>query len=351
MTLTQTAILVKQLITVSAIAIILGIAGFIGYRIGYANYLANLPPVEGKPDTKFGMLPLPDFPKSSVSSSNYTYSLDTTTGGLPKIGIDPGFEKIIKVYFVTQTFATFLSPDKSTALSEKFGIKTIPNILSETKYQFKDKGLTLIVNLNNGNFSYTNDATISAKQILDEDNKLVSGFKQTLSTLDIIKDDLKDGRNKVMLLRPSGNDFIPTNVRTEAEAALISLWPADIDKKPIIVPEFNKSLINAIVIKTGNTLEDYLSLNFTYYPIDTTTFATYPIKTAEMAFEDLKSGKGVVIIEPGKPQVSITSVYLGYYLAENYSPYLQPIYVFEGPDFVSYISAIPLEFQSTAKQN
>lgn len=326
MTLTQTAILVKQAVVISTIALILGIISFAGYRIWYTRYLASLPPVEEKPDTKFGLLPQLEFPKSNVSSSNFSYSLDTVTGGLPKVDTDPAFAKIIKVYFVTQTFATFLSPDKSTGLAEKFGINNPPDILSETKYQFKDKDKNLSIDLDNGNFIYTNEATISAKANLDDENKLTSDFKQILSDLGALKDDLKNGTTKVIPLK--------------AASAQISLWPAAIDKKPIFTPDLNRSLVNATVVGGADNLNNYLSLNFTYYPIDTTTFATYPVKTAEVAFNDLKSGKGVVIVAPDKPQVSITSVYLGYYLPEKYSPYLQPIYIFEGPNFVAYVTAI-----------
>ncbi|MBI2337927.1 hypothetical protein HYU95_01975 [Candidatus Daviesbacteria bacterium] len=346
MTLTQTAVLVKRGIILSVIALILGLTSFIGYKIWYAYYLASLPPVEEKPDIKFGTLPLIDFPKSSVSSSNFTYSLDTTTGGLPKVGVDPDFEKNIKVYFVTQTFATLLSPERSSDLAQKFGITTPPEILSETKYKFKILDKTLFVNLDNGNFSYNNSASVSTETSLDDDDKLIAGFKQILSNLGFLKNDLKGGRMKIIPLRISGEDLIPAQIRSEAAAAQISLWPDPINKKPVLTADFNESLINAIVFGGAGNLDNYLSLNFTYYPIETSTFATYPTKTAEVAFDDLKSGKGVIILEPDKPQVSITSVYLGYYLAENYNPYLQPVFVFEGPNFVAYVSAITEQFQS-----
>lgn len=340
MTLTQTAILVKQVILVFSIALVLGLVSFIGYKIWYAYYLAHLPPVEEKPDTKFGLLPQLDFPKVNVSTSNFSYSLDTTTGGLPKVGIDPGFDSIIKVYFVTQTFATLLSADRSQALAEKFGITNQPEILSETKYKFKSNDKTLLVDLDSGNFNYNNEATISAKPTLDDNNKLVSDFESTLSNLGILKDDLKNGRTKVTHLKKSGTD-----------AALVSLWPAPIDKKSIFTADYNKSPVSAIVMGGADRLENYFSLNFTYYPIDLSTFATYPTKTATAAFDDLKQGKGVVVVEPDKPQVSITSVYLGYYLPKNYNPYLQPIFVFEGSNFVAYVDAINGQFKTGATQN
>lgn len=325
MTLTQTAILTKQVIIASVIALVLGIAGLIGYNIWHAYYLAHLPVIEERPDNKFGLLPQPDFPQGNVTTSNFSYSLDTTTGGLPKLGVDKGFEKIVKVYFVTQTLATLLSPDKSQVLAEKFNIVLLPEILSETKYRFQDKNKVLLVDLNTGNFSYTNGATASADQTLDDDNKLISDFKQILSGFGLLKDDIANGRSKV--------------TRMENKTAQISLWPASIENSSIFTPNFDQSLISATVAGSANKLNNYQSLDFTYYPIDTETYATYYLKTPQTAFDDLKLGKGVVVVEPKDPKVSISSVSLGYYLPENYSPYLQPIYVFEGQNFVAYVRA------------
>lgn len=335
MTLSQTALITKQVITITIFALILGIVSFVGYKIWYAYYLANLPPVEEKPDIKFGLLTAPDFPPSSVSSSNFSYSIDTSTGNLPKVGVDKGFDKLIKVYFVTKTFASLLSPEKSQNLAEKFGITTQPEILSETNYKFSQDTKTLTVDLDNGNFTFIQEATPSAKDNLDDDNKLVSDFENTLNTLGVLKEDLTKGRTKI--------------IRLKTETAQISVWPSAVDNKPIITPQFDTSLIYAQVFNRANDLKNYYGLNFIYYPIDLSTYATYPIKTAEQAFEDLKNGKGVVVIEGEKPNISITSVYLGYYLSNNYNPYLQPIFVFEGPHFVAYVSAISEQFQTVAK--
>lgn len=348
MTLSQTATLTKQIITVSIVGLVLGIVSFSGYKIWHAYYIANLPPVEEKPDTKFGVLPFPDFPKASVSSSNFSYTLDTSTGSLPKVGEDLGFEKILKVYFVIKSFASFLSPEKSQALAEKFNIPAEPKILSETKYLFQQGNKSLTVDLDTGNFVYVKEATISGREALDDDDKLVADFKRNLKTLEVFKEELDSGRTKITLLKTAGGKLTPTTLRSETEAAQISFWPQKLDNKSIFTGNFNHALINAIVIKSASEMENYLALNFTYYPIDTTTFATYPSKTAEEAFLDLKSGKGVVVLESEKPQVSITSVYLGYYLSENYSPYLQPIFVFEGPHFAAYVPAVSPQFLSSA---
>lgn len=349
MTLSQTAVITKQIITFSIIFLVLGLLSFIGYKIWYAYYLANLPVKEPIPDTRFGVLPALDFPKKEVSSSNFTYSIDTTTGNLPRLGIDEGFDKIIKVYFVTKTYATLLSSQKSEGLANKFGIQTKPQVLTDTNYSYQEGNKSLNVNLDSGNFIYLNEASGSAKETFENDNKLVSDFQNILTTLGVNKEELKKGQTRIVLLRKDGDQLIPTLVRTETEAVQISLWPEPIDKKPLLTSDFSRSLVNAIVTKTASNINDYLALNFTFWPVDTTTFATYPAKSPDNAFDDLKSGKGVVIINSPKPQVSISSVYLAYFLPNDYSSYLQPIYVFEGSNFAAYVSAISSQFQSPAK--
>ena len=120
----------------------------------------------------------------------------------------------------------------------------------------------------------------------------------------------------------------------------MALWPQEIENRHIFTPDFNKSIINSIVYSSASEIEDYSLLQFSYWPIDTTIFATYPTKNSDNAFADLQSGRGIVVIEPSKPQISITSIYLGYYISQNYIPYLLPIYIFEGPQFVAYVSAV-----------
>ena len=246
---------------------------------------------------------------------------------------------------------TLLSSEKAQALAEKFNLLIPPDILSETRYQFKENNLLLSVDLDSGNFQYNKESTDSAKEKLDGDNKLIADFHSMLDSFGILREELKTGRSKIMYLRTEEGELTSTQDPNQAEAAQISIWPKNLGDKQIFTPEFNKSLVNGNVLGSANNLENYLSLNFTSWTIDETTYATYPTKSADVAFEDLRLGKGVVVIEPLKPQVSITSIYLGYFMSENYNIYLQPIYIFEGPNFVAYVSAISEQYQNQATQN
>ena len=126
----------------------------------------------------------------------------------------------------------------------------------------------------------------------------------------------------------------------KVDGRIISIWPGDINKIKIVTPDFKHSLIRAEASQSALIVDDFSKINFTFWPIDQTSFSTYPIKTTAQALEDLKKGSGIVILEPKGVQVSITSVSLAYFESENYNPYLLPILVFEGPNFVAYVPAI-----------
>lgn len=322
MTLTQAATLTRRFILIFLILTFLGSVGFTGYKIWYTRYLASLPPPEEKPDQKFGILPILDFPQSSVSSSNFSYSLDTQTGSLPAL------PKITKVFFMPKVQSTFLAPEKATKQAEKFNLKIAPEIPSETKYRYKDKTRTLLIDLDTGNFFYKEEATPSALAVLEPDGKnLIDNFKNFLSSKITLPEEVKNGLSKL-------------KISTDNQIAQIYIWPQNIDEKPIVTPSFLTGLVSAQVTDRGRELENYLSLNYIYHPVDQTTFATYSIKSADVAFNELRSGQATVIVEPPKPQVSITSVYLAYYQEERYRPFLQPMIVFEGINFAAYVDAI-----------
>lgn len=322
MTLTAAATVTKRFILIFGILSFVGTLSLIGISLWNAYQLSKIPPPEEKADIKFGILPLPNFPASKVSSSNFSYSVDTVTGNFPN------FDKLAKVFFIARPQASFLAPEKSNKLAEKMGFTSQPQVISPTEYQFKQDSSELTVQLDSGNFKYASDSTESANPVTVNSDTLADNFKKILEDLSLLPDPLKNG---------------PTKFATSQ----ISIWPSDIDQKPIVTENPNTSLVYAKASGSGNLVSNYYSINYTFWPVDEEVFAKYPIKNVSLAFDDLKNGKGIVILEPSKPQVSITTVYLAYFLSESYSPYLQPIFVFEGPSFIAYVPAITEEFSQT----
>jgi len=104
-----------------------------------------------------------------------------------------------------------------------------------------------------------------------------------------------------------------------------------------VTPSETEGLVHALYSRKDET---FSKLTYTFWTVDQTSFATYPLKTAEEAYSDLVSGKGYISIIPDKPAVSISMVYLAYFEPEDYASYLQPVFIFEGPNFKALVPAV-----------
>lgn len=343
MDLTHTATIAKRVIIISIILFTLGISAFVGYKL-YRNYqIAHTPPPEEKANLKYGTLLQPEFPPTLIPSETLSYNIDTKTGGLPKSG------NSIRVYFMPKPFATLLAADKSARVAAKFEISSGAQVITETKYRFSQDDKNLTIDIDSSNFTYTQDVLEEAETgPIDEDSKLTLDFQNFLSSRGFFRDELREGRTKLQLVNfdDSGNISIVSS-RSEAKGAQISIWPQDLDKKPIVTPDFSKALINAIIQTSAQKLENIKILNYTFWPTDKNSFAVYPLKSSQEAYDELKNGKGVVVLKPPKKDVSISSIYLAYFQPEVYTPYLQPVYVFEGSSFAAYVTAIKNEVPSS----
>ncbi len=334
MTLTETARLTKRTLVFLTIALVLSISGFIGYQYyWYKIYLPNIPPVEVKPEVKFGKLPRPGLPVSTPSA-NLNFALDTETGTLPA-----NLPKIIKVYFIPQLGATFLASDRAKLLAASFNFTQGPEILNPTLYKFTDSsGGQFLMDLESGNFKFTRqEASPSAnfQDSLPDQNTIAADFKKFLSSKNLLKPPLVNAKIKVTYDKLN---------QLESTHAFLTLWQDKVDDYPIVTADFNKGLINASYSKYGKEEEKFFELNYNFWQVDQANSSTYPIISVEDAFSALKKGNGFIAVSSPKNPVSINSVYLAYLLTEGYTPYLQPVYVFEGQEFVAMLPAITEEF-------
>lgn len=340
MTLTEIAGLTKKTIIFSVIFLILAISTWLGYKWYRAYEASKIPPPKVLPKVDFGKLPKINLPLSKSVSSKFTYTLNTPTGTLPT-----EIPEIVNVYFIPEQNTTFLAGDRAKELASKFDFNDGPETLSAIQYKFSDsKGENLIININNSNFSFrratATDSAEPQEQILADKGKIIEDLKSYLSNKGLLKEQLKDGRSEVYYNGGSLKDS------SSAEA---TIWQDDVNKLKVVNGDFDKGLISATFTKYKNDKLKYSRLDYTYWPIDLNNFSTYPIKSVEVAFDELKAGKGVVVKEDknrlgDKSQVSITSINLAYFLAEEYNPYLQPIYVFEGEGFVAYLPAVTSDY-------
>ncbi len=332
MTLTQVAVWTKRVIFISIFLIIVSLSTIIGLDFYRAYQISRIPPPVEKAEMKFGKLPDLSFPEASASSSNFSYSIDTTTGTLPSV------PKFVKVFFIPQAGISLLSSQKAQDIAQSLGFNNGPTILSTTQQKFTDNNNdSFIINLATGNFGYQSSPATTSAQLgsldLSNQTQIIQNFKNFLSNKNLLPPDLSSGR---------GNLVYNLDSNQATSSAEVSIWPNDINSLPVITSSDLIGPINAqfdLITSDPNT-NPYFSMNYTYWPVDLTTSSTYPAKTADQGLKDLKDGNGFVIEVPSNPQVSITNLYLAYYEGNSYSSYLQPVLVFEGPGFKAIVPAV-----------
>lgn len=305
---------------------------FIGFKI-YENFFAPEPP----PTVSFGKISF-EFPPSSTSNPP-DYSLDTVTGGLPS------FSKNIKVHRIEEKESDLLSLARAAEKVSSLGFVEEPFQLSESVYQWENEKTpqrTLTMNIFSNNFnlisSYLSD---SASLSFDETgiNSAVSASKSFLLSLGLFPEDLDETKTKASLFSINNFSLTPATSISNAQVIQVNFYQKGLNELPIYYSNPQISPINFLVAEIENE-PMVVEANFTYQKILEEN-ATYPIKTAEEAFSDLKKDEAYISTHTGGEQtVLIKSVALGYFLGDKKQSFLVPVVVFEGNNFQAFVLAI-----------
>lgn len=327
MTLSQASVFTRKAVVIFIGLIIFGLTLKVLFNIGYGIYsrcCIKIPQVQ--PDYKFGTIMGPTFPQGDTSTSSYSYTIDTTTGDLPR-----DLPTNIKVYFIPPTPVTLLSADRAKKLAMQLNFPNGPQKVSDTQQQFTDdKGGTLTIDLTNNNFTYQRVPTGDPSNNLPQAQDGIDKLESYLGSESLMHDDLKKGRTNVVYDGPSLN---------ESNTVTVSIWPDDLDNLNIVTPDFSSGLIKGTISKYPAV--QFIRFSYYYWNVDTSTYALYPLKSVDQAFADLKSGNDSYVAQkPDTNQVSITSVGLAYYESSDQGSYLYPVYVFQGPKYAAYVQAI-----------
>jgi hypothetical protein len=198
--------------------------------------------------------------------------------------------------------------------------------------------------------------------------------KNTMKSIYRYNDELyPKGTQKVVLGHYSGNRIKETVEISSAQLALVDFFRS-IDEYPILGPETSKGLMRVMVRKQSNRPDPMNNpiLRASYWELETTTQATYPIITVAEAWAAINRREGVISdvvskesdrFESYSPvqvdKIFINNIYLAYYESYDYQTYLQPMYVFsgtytargsEGGEITMYYPAISGEYIETGSR-
>ncbi len=338
----------KKIIEIIGIVIGVIVAFFVLFRIVLFVKEIFYPTPPPKPTVSFGKLQPQVFPKNATNTT-LNYSINTLTGNLP------AFTDQVKIYRIQESQPDLLAIDKFQSKVKEIGFIPQYTAISDKIFEWKsdpnqggiDK--TIRVNIVNGNFTitspYLSDKDLLAGKNLSDQKNAIDIAGGMLSDMQMVPDDVDLSKNTTNLFSINSNgSFSQATSLSNAQIIEVSFYQNDIDKLPIFYEKPDSSNIN-FLIGGGTNRAEIVAVNYVHQaPSD--QYSTYPIKTTNQAFEDLKKGNSYIASYFGNSSnINITDVTLGYYIGTTPQDFLMPVFVFTGDNgFKAYVPAVTDEW-------
>ena len=349
--LTETSIIARKIIRYGIYAVILIMIARVTFIAGKGVYQRLFPAPPPEPTVDFGKLPMLALPPRA-QQGNLTFQLETPDGNLPT------FPDQTKVYVMPPFSASIGDEDRAKDKARKLGFSAngepYENVKNIYRFEKNSTPSTLVMNIITGIFSISYDissdpAVVNKTPPPPEDAiKTVTGL---LNGAGVMSEDLTGPRTH-QFLRLENGSFVNAVSLSDAKAIKVNLFRKNYgDEFPGVTPNADEA--NVWFILGGETGPRQIILaEFYYYPIEKDRYGTYPLKTAETAWEKLKNGQAYIAnmgTHKDGDTIVIRRVYLAYYDAGQYAEFYQPVIVFDeannqGTSFTAYVPAVTDEW-------
>ncbi len=249
--------------------------------------------------------------------------------------------------------SSFADLTESKTIAQALGFLSDGTALSDTIYRFahKDVPATLDINIVNKTLSLSynlGEDSELLKQRLRSREEAITVARSYLGRADLFVEDLENGSQEVEFLASGPEALMRVGSLSEANFVRVNFLRRSYDGLPVITPRNDRGTVWLLVSGETSGARQVIAGEYHYFPIDEGQRATYPIKTPDSAFEELKMGKGFVIAAPktGTSAVMNTNavvrrVYIGYFDSGKPQQFLQPVYVFDGDEISGFRAIVP----------
>lgn len=318
------------------------------------TYRVLFPPPPPPPDIAFGKIRQPIVFNSNFSANVFVLN---TPGN---VVVTP--PRVLTVYEVPPISGEFSSLENAKKIAKSAGLDSDPQQISDNEWRFtnsKNPNRSLKYNIVTNNFVYKYDWNSDTKALegvfKTNEKTIVNKAQSFLSSFKALKDDLKTGTTRITYWKIIGNDRNQVGSFSEANAVMVEFFRKEIDEKNKFVEvDPNRSQVNAWISPSNSTERQLLELNSTYYAYNLEKKGTYPPKSGNTAFEDLRSGKAFIAVGSDKnfESITINKTSFAYINPSTEQSYLQQVYVFEGKgkvggemtDFLAFVPAIDSQY-------
>lgn len=295
---------------------------------------AIFPPPPPPETVAFGILPPADLTEGIKSKQGVNFRLQTVTGNLPVL------PKGAKVFAVAKKIPSFAAEqaikNKADALRfDKDNSRVLGSVLEFNGLDNKQQ--TLAVDMLTGNFAV--DSNLNASAIRKKPTNVEVLREVSERFFRVMGLDFNQfPKEKVVfkLLKFENNRIVEANALVNADMIEFDYNFSNLDKLPTALIRKGTSHVFAIIAN-----DEVVYARKEIPNIELFRFATYPLKSVEKAWEELKSGQGYFNIDVGDSTINIKEVHLGYVITARIDQYLQPAYLFKGEgEFIAFIPAV-----------
>lgn len=297
-------------------------------------------------NTVFGKISSPKIEKP-IKTTSINYIFDTVEG-------EPiSASETAKVYYIPPANTRFGYREKIYLLANSLGFDTTASKhkLVGSEASFSDDKQKLTIDITNFNFSYQYQFTGEEEFFLN--NKIPVREIIENKAIDYLKNlgrypaELAKGKINLIYLyyNQLTKDLSIEQNPNKANMVEVDFYRPDIDIFPIVSPSYFNSQNFLVIIFSGDESK-VLKAQVKFFEKSEEEYGVYPVKTGQTAWEDLKTGKGIIVSLPkDKNDVVIKQMFFAYFDPDFYQDYLQPVYVFLGEgNFVAYVQAVINEY-------
>lgn len=230
-------------------------------------------------------------------------------------------------------------------------------ILNGTAATFENEYLKLDIDIRNFNFIF--DTKLDAQPdiflntTIPTEQTITEQARAFLRRVDRYPITLTQGTEHIIYMRydQTTKDFVVVDKIEDANVVEVDFFPPDVDGFPVVGPRFfnSQNYVMMVFNPVGKSVSSRVIKAQVKYFEKNPNGSFYPVKTGDEAWQELISGRGV-IVSPGQNsnKITIRQMFMGYYEPETYQEYFQPIYIFLGDNnFAAYVPAVANQYVTT----
>jgi len=336
-TLATTTRNLRELLKVGGIGLIILLVIVWIFRLAFYIKDTYFPSPE-VPNYNLGVLP--KLPFKTPTDQKITYKINTISGELSV------FPKLISVYRLQTHETDLLTLRYVRERLRRVGFTNNETKVDEVLYQWHDFNVpdrVITYNILNGNFDISSNYVTNPQNlgvgILEPPTEIIGVVTRFLETMGENIEDIDIQNSEITFLKINNFTLVPAHSLQEAQVVRVTLKQKNINELPVMYKNNNSSDMRFYLGKQGQGLE-IIGAFFKHRVVNLNESGTYPILTAQQAFEELQKGNALLTDYNGSQNINITNVYLAYYMGDETDEYALPIIVFEGINFRAYVPAI-----------